>query len=71
MINNINKDKCLACGTCTEICTRDVLRWQAPDNKTPVITYPEDCQTCYNCEIMCPAGAIWVDPHQRKVVTCW
>jgi len=71
MINNIDRDKCLQCGTCTEICTKDVLRWQSPENKTPVIRYPEDCQTCYNCEIMCPGGAIWVHPAQHKVVTCW
>jgi NADPH-dependent glutamate synthase beta subunit-like oxidoreductase len=37
-----------------------------------VITYFEDCMTCYTCEKDCPQEAIYVSPeHIRPGVSCW
>lgn len=37
-----------------------------------VITYLEDCMTCYTCEKDCPEKAIHVSPeHIRPGVSCW
>jgi NAD-dependent dihydropyrimidine dehydrogenase PreA subunit len=54
-------------GSCTEACPMDVLRMDEMMHK-PVIRYPEDCMTCYNCEISCPRGAISVDPIKKPIV---
>lgn len=53
-------------GNCTEVCPMDVLRMDDFLHK-PVIRYPEDCMTCYNCEISCPMDAINVDPIKREL----
>lgn len=29
----------------------------------PVIARQDDCQTCYQCEVNCPADALFVAPH--------
>jgi heterodisulfide reductase subunit A-like polyferredoxin len=31
------------------------------------IAHPEDCMTCYECELKCPTGAIDVHPFKEKV----
>jgi NAD-dependent dihydropyrimidine dehydrogenase PreA subunit len=54
-------------GNCTEVCPMDVLRMDELMHK-PVIRYPEDCMTCYNCEFACPRGAITVDPIKKPIV---
>ena len=52
-IRNIDFDTCIGCGECVQSCPMDVIRM---DDKTeqPVITFPEDCQTCHLCEEFCP-----------------
>ena len=32
--------------------------------KKAEIRYPEDCMTCYICELACPAEAIFVHPFK-------
>ncbi len=56
-------EKCTGCGVCIEYCTRDVWRLDAANGKV-IIAYQEDCQSCYTCEINCPALAIWVHPYR-------
>ena len=57
-IRHIDYDKCTRCGRCVTYCPQDVLR---PDGeRRPVITYLQDCQSCFLCEKYCPAGAIAV-----------
>lgn len=70
MVESVDTGKCIACGTCQEICPKDVFRvdWDAGHS---VIRYLEDCQTCYQCEIECPTGAIYVDPFLRDKVQVW
>lgn len=62
MIKEIKKEKCIGCGRCVDRCPLDTLRMK--DNKA-VIAYPDDCHSCYLCEIVCPAGAIYVHPFKE------
>ncbi len=66
MIESLNRNKCLGCGTCVEFCPMDVFRLEIGEGHA-VIRYPEDCQTCYQCELECPAGAIRVNPLRKKI----
>ena len=63
MIRSINEDLCIGCGSCVENCPLDTLRMNL-DNKA-YIAYPDDCHTCYLCEMACPVGAIYVHPFKK------
>ena len=64
MIQSIDQEKCAGCGICMVICPVDVFRMDW-DNGRAIITYPEDCLTCYLCEMQCPENAISVDPFKE------
>ncbi len=54
----INKDICIRCGKCTDICTEDVF-FGSGKKQTPVVSYPEECWHCKACVETCPEqGAI-------------
>lgn len=62
MIKTIYTTKCIGCGRCVNICPLDVIRIK---NKKAWIAYPEDCHSCYLCEMICPKGAIYVHPFKE------
>jgi len=70
MIDTLDQEKCIACGTCVEVCPRDVFRLHVAETYS-TITYRADCQTCYNCELECPAGAIRVNPWRKPRPQAW
>jgi NAD-dependent dihydropyrimidine dehydrogenase PreA subunit len=35
------------------------------------ITYRSDCQTCFTCELECPAQAIFVKPWRKDRLQAW
>jgi NAD-dependent dihydropyrimidine dehydrogenase PreA subunit len=57
----IDMSACTGCKTCMDICFVDVIRWNEETGK-PVAAYPEDCQICGLCEILCPEKAIKIVP---------
>jgi NAD-dependent dihydropyrimidine dehydrogenase PreA subunit len=61
MIQEIDETKCTGCGMCVDVCAPDLLRMDQNSEKV-VIRYPEDCITCFECELACPAEAIYVHP---------
>lgn len=61
MIARIDPEACRGCGDCVRRCPGDVIRMD-PATHTARITYRDDCQTCFICELDCPTGAITVDP---------
>lgn len=63
MIANIDREKCVGCGSCVERCPLDTLRLDGEGKA--YIAYPDDCMTCYVCERLCPAGAIYVHPFKE------
>ena len=69
-IRHIDYDKCIRCGRCITYCPQDVLRLD--EEKRPVITYLQDCQSCFLCEKYCPAGAIAVSAdRERRPILPW
>lgn len=61
MIQHIDSARCTGCGSCVRGCPLDVIHMAG---KTAQIAYPEDCMTCYLCELHCPSGAIFVHPFK-------
>ena len=58
----IDDDKCIACGTCADLCAEDVFfgtkGFGKVEGERPVVTHPEACYHCYLCVKECPSGAI-------------
>ncbi len=64
MITKIDETKCTGCGICVDICMLDVLRMDEKGEKA-IIKYPDDCHTCFECELQCPEEAIYVHPFKE------
>ena len=64
-IIKIDKDLCVGCGLCTEICPMDVLTME---DDQAVINYFEDCISCFTCELACPSEAIYVGPERARAI---
>lgn len=69
MITAIDENKCTGCGICVDICPLDVFRMDDKAEKA-VIKYPDDCMTCFSCEMNCPVEAITVHPF-KEVLPMW
>ena len=56
----IDKEKCIECGMCVQICPLDVLRFQINEEnkKCAVVKYPYECWHCRACVKDCPVNAI-------------
>lgn len=65
MIKAINQEICIGCGQCVRICPLDTIRLN--EDRKAVIAYPDDCMTCFKCELACPSGAIDVDPIREAL----
>jgi adenylylsulfate reductase subunit B len=53
----IDKNTCVSCGTCVEVCLMDVY-FGSKKGGVPSVTYPEECWHCSACALDCPVGAI-------------
>lgn len=53
----IDREKCIGCGICAEICPLQVLRQEKPE-EPPVVAYGEECWHCNACVLDCPKQAI-------------
>ena len=53
----IQRDKCIKCTLCAQICPLDVIRVEGPDRDV-VVRYPDECWHCRACAIECPKEAI-------------
>ena len=48
---------CIGCQNCVDRCPMDVFYYDARENKS-VIVYPENCQSCGQCYLACPADSL-------------
>lgn len=54
-----NKDKCIGCNKCVDICQVDMLIPNPDKGKPPIVLYPGECWYCGCCVMECPVeGAI-------------
>ncbi len=70
MIERLDETRCNRCGRCLEICPNDVFR-REPASGRYRIAWPDDCETCFDCELECPTGAIRVGPLRKPRVQAW
>ena len=62
----IDKDKCVACGTCQKACGMDIRTFETPNNL--------ECIRCGSCMSACPTGAIsstWGQTGQKIKNRCF
>jgi adenylylsulfate reductase subunit B len=55
MIRHIDQKVCVGCGVCEMICPGDVIIMDGTGKAR--IKYPQDCWTCFSCEMACPVRA--------------
>ncbi|MES2188056.1 MAG: ferredoxin family protein [Pseudomonadota bacterium] len=60
MIEIVSTERCTGCDICVTACPANVF--DAVAGGIPVIARQDDCQTCFLCEIYCPADALYVAP---------
>lgn len=59
MIELLVESRCTACNVCVETCPTGVFE---RTDGVPRIAHPDDCQTCFMCELYCRADALYVAP---------
>ncbi|MBB3883699.1 4Fe-4S dicluster domain-containing protein [Acetobacter oeni] len=61
MISVVFDERCTACNECVAVCPGDVFDARA--GQSPVIARPDDCHTCFMCELYCRTDALYVAPQ--------
>ena len=56
----INKEKCIRCGVCVEVCPAENKAVTFTDKNIPPVYDYQNCIRCYCCQELCPHGAITV-----------
>ena len=55
----MDKENCINCGICIEVCPRGVY---ISDNGDVKLAYPEKCVNCHACEKQCPTQCLTIKP---------
>ncbi|OVZ63032.1 4Fe-4S ferredoxin [Pigmentiphaga sp. NML080357] len=64
MIEIVSAERCTACNICVHACPTNVF--DAVPGGPPRIARQADCQTCFMCELYCPADALYVAPSADR-----
>jgi NAD-dependent dihydropyrimidine dehydrogenase PreA subunit len=62
----LSETRCTACNLCVRVCPTNVF--EAREGEIPIIARPDSCQTCFMCELYCPADALYVSPLAEQHV---
>jgi uncharacterized protein (DUF362 family)/Pyruvate/2-oxoacid:ferredoxin oxidoreductase delta subunit len=60
-----DKEKCIGCGQCAEICPADALVMQGIEHEYVSADYNK-CIRCYCCHEICPVDAITIEQGRRR-----
>ncbi|HTB76194.1 MAG TPA: ferredoxin family protein [Polyangiaceae bacterium] len=66
MIELVSEERCIQCDVCVDVCPTNVF--DPVEGGPPVIARKADCQTCFMCEVYCPADAMYVSPNSHANV---
>ncbi|MGO4108463.1 4Fe-4S binding protein [Paenibacillus sp. YAF4_2] len=66
MIELVSEERCISCNICVKVCPTNVF--DKGEDGVPVIARQSDCQTCFICEVYCPADALYVSPYAEQTV---
>jgi NAD-dependent dihydropyrimidine dehydrogenase PreA subunit len=64
VIELVLTSRCIDCNRCVQVCPTNVF--DAVPDGPPVIARQSDCQTCFMCELYCPADALYVGPNSES-----
>ena len=64
MIELLSRERCTGCNLCVRVCPTNVF--EAVDGDIPVLARASVCQTCFMCELYCPADALYVSPYADR-----
>jgi NAD-dependent dihydropyrimidine dehydrogenase PreA subunit len=60
VIELVSAERCITCQACIAACPENVF--DRVPHRPPLIARPDDCQTCFLCELYCPVDALYVSP---------
>lgn len=63
-IPSVDKETCIACGQCQEICQYSAIILMGEE----VLVYPDLCHSCGGCMLVCPVNAISETPRTMGVI---
>ncbi|MBN1586649.1 MAG: ATP-binding protein [Candidatus Omnitrophica bacterium] len=64
MIPSVDENKCRLCGDCAELCRYNSIVCVGEQ----VLVFPDLCQSCGGCLLVCPTGAISEVPHELGLI---
>lgn len=67
MIELVSSTRCIQCNLCVNVCPTNVFN--SVVDAPPAIARQSDCQTCFMCELYCPADALYVAPDVDRSLT--
>ena len=65
MIEIVSAERCTGCNICVHVCPTNVF--DIVNKAAPVIARQRDCQSCFMCELYCPADALYVAPDPDRL----
>lgn len=61
----VDHSRCVRCKNCVRICIEGVWKFNEEKGYSEA-KYPEDCLSCYQCEMVCPNHCIEVIPAEKQ-----